>query len=711
MENITLVLAILLGAGFAGAWLCKLVNLPSVTGYICVGLLLGPSGLNLFSGEAVGAHLGHFIQIALMLISFGIGEHMEISRLRSSAKSVFLVGLGESLGAFVIVSLGCFIVIRLTGLTTMANAVVLAILLGSVSIATAPATTMHVIREIKAAGPLTTSLLAVIALDNGLAIMIFGITLAAVKHFTNTGQMDMTAMLYASLLEIGGAILLGIITGLLLDFVNSHLQQKSEILTAGLALLLLCGEAARIFGMSPLLAGMAAGFTIVNREHRDIRIFRTFNSFEPPIYVLFFTLAGVHLNLAALATAGWLGLAYFLCRTIGKIGGAGTGALLSKSPVTVKRYLGLALTPQAGVAIGLIFLINNDATGRAFAGIITPVVLAGVFMSETLGPILTKLAVKLAGEIPAAKAATAPLPTRNIPPDADSKGAQGLAEVPAGVPLVPWTWPKISTPIRAEGVVLFSATHLATGAALARMAAIMANYYQAYPMMARIIPQAGYNADMQDRSQTLLAAIRAEVSNMGSELYTVASHNNDIVRGILEVAAQSHTWGIVLGYALVSPAAFQDVIDRITAEAPCPTMIIKFSGVFHTERILVPFFHLRDLEAMKDPLKALAAVGQHRISLLRLMASSDTEQEVLAAKQQLVNWAAKERLSPLTTCEALATEARKETILREAKQHDLLLMAGPPPQALPQRLLFGSLHAAIAKGCEKTLVTVYPPGE
>jgi Kef-type K+ transport system membrane component KefB/nucleotide-binding universal stress UspA family protein len=525
--------------------------------------------------------------------------------------------------------------------------------------------------------------------------MIFGITLAAVNHFTTAGQSDILAMIYASVQEIGGAILLGVITGLLLDFVNSHLRHKNEILTAGLALLLLCGEAARIFGMSPLLAGMAAGFTIVNREHRDIRIFRTFNTFEPPIYVLFFTLAGVHLNLTALATAGWLGLAYFICRTVGKIGGAGVGALLAKSPVAVKRYLGLALTPQAGVAIGLIFLINNDAAGRDFAGIITPVVLAGVFMSETLGPILTRAAVKLAGEIPASQAA--------------DNGEQ--APVPAGVPLVPWTWPKIPTSLQAEGVVLFSATHLATGAALARMATIMANYYRAYPMMARIIPQAGYKHDMQERSQTLLAAVKAEVGNMGSELYTISNHNDDIANGILAVAAQSHTWGIVLGYALVSPAAFQDVIDRITAEAPCPTMIIKFCGVFHTERILVPFFHPRDLIAMKDPLKALAAVGQHRISLLRLMASSDTEQEVLAARQQLVDWAAKEQLSPLTTCEALATEARQETILREAKKHDLLLMAGPPSQALPQRLLFGSLHAAIARGCEKTLVTVYPPGE
>ena len=701
MENTTLILAILLGAGFTGAWLCKLINLPSVTGYICVGLILGPSGFNLFSEQAVGPQLEHFIQIALMLISFGIGEHMEIARLRSSARSVILIGLGESLGAFIMVSLGCFIIIQLTGLgSTILNSMVLAILLGSVSVATAPATTMHVLREIKAAGPLTTSLLAVIAMDNGLAIMIFGITLAAVNHLLTAGHGGIWTMIYASLLEICGSLLLGIITGLLLDFVNSRLHKKNEVLTAGLALLLLCGEAARIFGMSPLLAGMAAGFTIVNREHRDLRIFRTFNTFEPPIYVLFFTLAGVHLNVAALATAGWLGLAYFLCRTIGKIGGAGTGALLASSPLTVKRYLGLALTPQAGVAIGLIFLINNDATGSNFSAIVTPVVLAGVFMSETLGPILTRLAAKQAGEIP-----TASLAATSSGNDDDLK----QSAIPPGVPMVPWTWPKLSPPMHGEGVVIFGAGHIATGAALARMTTIFANYYDAYPMVAQIIPLTGYNAEKQAGDKDLLAALKAEVHNMGSELYAVTNKNDDIAQGILETARQSQARGIVLGHSAINPAAFQKIIGRIVAEAPCPTIIIKFSGTFHTERILVPFFHKQALKEIKDHLKAIAAVGQHRITLLRLMSSSDTEQDIRQAKEELTHWAATEKLSQLTTCQVISTEARQKTILKEAANYDLIIMAGPPAQALPQRLMFGSLHAAVAQGCEKTLVTVYPP--
>jgi Kef-type K+ transport system membrane component KefB len=167
------------------------------------------------------------------------------------------------------------------------------------------------------------------------------------------------------------------------------------MLTAGLALLLLCGEGSRLFGLSPLLAGMAAGFTIVNRAHRDIRLFRALNAFEAPIYVLFFTSAGIHFDFSALLVAGWLGLAYLGLRSFGKIIGAGVGGRFSRAPTVVQKYLGLSLVPQAGVAIGLLFLINDDPSVRIFAGFITPVVLTGVVLSELIGPVCAKFALNL----------------------------------------------------------------------------------------------------------------------------------------------------------------------------------------------------------------------------------------------------------------------------------------------------------------------------
>ncbi len=694
VENITLTLAILLGGGFLSGRLCQLIRLPSVTGYICVGLLLGPSGFNLIPGAAVGNQLQHFIQLALMMISFGIGEHMEIARLRSAARSLALIGIAEACGAFLMVSSGSLLIMKLSGLTAVIpHAPAVALLLGTVSIATAPATVMHVIRENKASGPLTTMLLAVIALDNGLAIMAFGVAMAIVNHLNAAGQGGMLAMISASILEIAGSLVIGVITGLLLDFINSHMSRKSDMLTGGLAILLLCGEAARLLNMSPLLAGMAAGSTVINREHRDSRLFRALNAFEPPIYVLFFTLAGVHLNLAALTTAGWLGLTYFFCRTIGKIGGAGVGSLLSSAPLQVKRYLGLALTPQAGVAIGLIFLIGNNPASSAYAEFITQVVLAGVLLSEISGPIFANLALKLADELPVA--------------NKNHHTGASLSTVPAGVPLVPWTWPRLSHLERPEGVVLFGVSHIATGAALARIAAIIAHFHQAYPLMLRVVPPA-YQPDKNRRAddQALLSAVQSEVQGMGSELYTIVKEENDVAAGILDTARQSGAWAIVMGCSPLPVS--QKICGKIIENAPCPTLIIKFGGVFHTERILVPIISLTGLDEIRIPLRAMAAVGRHKITLLLLMSSSDSDKDIKRAARGLEDWAAAEGLSAVTNCQVLATEARKDTVLAEAASHDLLIMAAPPPQALAQRLMFGSLYAAIAQGCEKTMITVYP---
>ncbi len=699
MENITLALAILLGGGFLSGRLCQLIRLPSVTGYICVGLLLGPSGINLVPGDAVGNQLQHFIQLALMMISFGIGEHMEIARLRSAAKSLALIGIAEACGAFLMVSLGSLLVMKVSGLTAVIpHASAMALLLGTVSIATAPATVMHVVRENKAAGPLTTMLLAVIALDNGLAIMVFGVAMAIVNHLNAAGQGGVLAMISASIMEIAGSLIIGIITGLLLDFLNSHMSRKSDMLTGGLAVLLLCGEAARLLNMSPLLAGMAAGFTVINREHRDSRLFRALNAFEPPIYVLFFTLAGVHLNLAALTTAGWLGLTYFFCRTVGKIGGAGIGALLSSTPLQVKRYLGLALTPQAGVAIGLIFLIGNNPASSGYSEFITQVVLAGVLLSEISGPIFANLALKLADEIPVGQLVEDK--KRNMP-------GVSVSTVPAGVPLVPWIWPRLSHLERPDGVVVFGVSHIATGAALARIAAIIAHFHQAYPLMIRVVPP-DYQPDQNRRAddQALISAVQSEVQGMGSELYTIVKEDNDVASSILYTARQSGAWAIVMGYSPLP--ATQKICGKIIENAPCPTLIIKFGGVFHTERILVPIISLAGLDEIRTPLRAMAAVGRHKITLLLLMSSSDSDKDIKRAAKGLEDWAAAEGLSTVTTCQVLATEARKDTVLAEAASHDLLIMAAPPPQALAQRLMFGSLYAAIAQDCEKTMITVYP---
>ena len=362
MNEATFGIAVLLATGLLFAKIVQLIRLPSVTGFILAGLVLGPSCFGLLSAETVGHQLDHFTQIALMLIAFGIGEHIELRRLGDVARDVGYIAVAQAVAAFVLVTLGCLLTAVLLGGAggVFRDQLVLSLLLGAVAVATAPAAILHVVRELGARGSLTATLMAVVAVDDGLAIMIFGMAVSASHQLVGqAGSSGLVAVL-ASLYEITASLAIGLITGLLIDLVLHKLHRRGEMLTAGLALLLICGETTRMLHLSPLLAGMMAGFVIINRAERDVRLFRAINAFEPPIYVLFFTLAGVHLDISALRLAGWIGVVYFIARIIGKYGGTWLGGRLSGAVPVVRNYLGLALIPQAGVAIGLVFMIASD---------------------------------------------------------------------------------------------------------------------------------------------------------------------------------------------------------------------------------------------------------------------------------------------------------------------------------------------------------------
>lgn len=708
MHETTLVLAILLSVGFAVAKLGQLIKFPSVTGYIIAGLLLGPSGFKLVTVDTISTNLEHFTQIALMLIAFGIGEHLDIKRLKHSIKSVGCIGLAETSGAFLFVGLGTFFIAIATGVGAQGwgiiDYIVLALLLGAVSVATAPAATLLVIRELKAAGPLTTILMAVVAVDDGLAIIMFGMTLSAARHLVGIGDSGIVMVSLFSFLEICGSLLLGVITGLLIDYIVNKLRRQSEMLTIGLALLLLCGEGARVFGLSPLLAGMAAGFTIVNRDFRDVRLFRALNAFEPPIYVLFFTLAGSQLHLSALALAGWLGLAYFFLRVFGKLAGAFIGARIANAPAAVQYYLGYALVPQAGVAIGLIFLIQSDPELAVYSSIITPVVLAGVVISELVGPVTARYAVEKAGE-------AAGTGREEEFPDLNETGQNGINDNSDEFQLMPWTWELLQPASFLDGFVIFGTAHSATAPGLARMATLIAHHYGALPMAVQVkTPGKSSNGNNTlDGTMTNYALIKTEINNLGYKMVNEVVLADDVAEGILASADKHKTWCIVLGYPLNGTAkSFQQVVENVAQNAPCPVIVARFTGVLHTERILVPIVGSRDLHAVSNIVSALAGVGRHRVTLLHLMPSNSTERELQECEHKILHWAEMEKLTPYVHCRAIATEFRQETILHEVCQHDLLIMAASEAYGF-KRIFFGSLAESVAQECTRPMLMIYNP--
>ncbi len=289
MLDVTLGLAILLTGGMFFAKIAQLFSLPSVTGFILAGLILGPSGFSVITADTVGHNLDHFIQIALMLIAFGIGEHIEIRRLGKIAKQVGYICFGQAAATFFLVALSTLVLSWALNIgKPFVHHGVLALLLGAVALANAPAAILHMVRELDARGPFTSILMAVIALGDGLAIATFGIVISITHQMVSPEDISLYSGALGSIYEIGGSLAIGAATGLLTDIVLHKTHNRGEMLTTGLALLLLCGELTRVLALSPLLAGMTAGFILINREERDIRLFRILGGFEPPILSFFY---------------------------------------------------------------------------------------------------------------------------------------------------------------------------------------------------------------------------------------------------------------------------------------------------------------------------------------------------------------------------------------------------------------------------------------
>jgi len=704
MHDVTLALAVILGAGFLVGKVGQLLRLPSVTGYIIAGLLLGPSGLNLVTEEAVIGKLDHFTHIALMLVAFGIGEHLEIGRLRRDAKNIGFIGISEAFGAFLFVGAGCFFVARISGVGgsgwQMQDFLVLGMLLGAVCIATAPATTLHIVRELKAAGPLTATLMAVVAVDNGLAIMFFGIATSAAHYMVGESTGYMGAAVISSVAEIFFSLLMGVITGLIIDFVIHRLKRRGEMLTMGLAMLLLCSETARALHLSPLLAGMAVGFTIVNRDRRDVRLFRVINHFEPPIYVLFFALAGAHLNLSNLMVAGWVGLVYFFLRALGKFIGCNLGARIASAPPAVINLLGFALIPQAGVAVALIFLVKSDAALTSYSSIIIPVVLGGVVLSELTGPIFARFALEKAGETSTGPRAVA-----------ESEGITGKengepAKKDDAIRLVPWTWEKLAPKADPEGAVIFGLSHSGSGPSLARMATLLAHYYGAHPTAVRVVLPGDESEAADLTSGISFEGVKAEARSLGYELDTRLVVDESVAQGILTLAHQVKTWAIILGHPREATLQeFNRVVEAVADKAPCQVIVVRLSGVLHTERILVPVIDMANLKMLAGVVRALSGVGKHVITLFRMVPSDAFEEEVEEAEEEFLEWIDDENLTPFVSCRAVATEARLEAIVAEAKAHDLIVMAASQTRGL-RRLFIGSLAEDVAEKCRNPMLIV-----
>ena len=370
-----------------GGKLVNRVHLPSITGWVIVGLLLGPSCLRVLTPE-ITELLQPIEGLALAVIALAIGGELTVRSLKKLGNAIITITWVQMLVTFGLVTLGTYLA---------CGSWALAALLGAMSAATAPAATVAVIHELKAKGPLTRTLLAVVALDDAFTIVLFGIVMSFVETALGGSALNVSS-LAAPFLEILLSTLLGVGAGLLGVVVLDRLQHRTEVLPFVLGLALLVGGVAELFGLSLLLAAMVAGSVIANLGKRPRVMFEALESVEQPIYILFFSLAGAKLQLGALGAVGLLGISYVLARSFGKILGNYLGAWLAKSPEAVRKYLGYAMLPQAGVAIGLAIVAFERLP--QYADVIMTTTLAAVFIYELIGPLAAKYALVKAGEVP-----------------------------------------------------------------------------------------------------------------------------------------------------------------------------------------------------------------------------------------------------------------------------------------------------------------------
>lgn len=385
--NTLFFLALILFSGLVFGRLVKLVRLPNVTGYLIAGLIIGPFGLNLISVNMV-TDLELISEMALAFIAFTIGVEFKLSYLKRVGMTPIIIAILEALGASVLVTLG----LVLAGVD-----VEIALLLGAIASATAPAATLMVIRQYKAKGPVTETLLSVVALDDAVALILFGFASAIVNVMQNPGGSSIAMAIIRPILEILGSFAVGFLLGLVFTIPLRYFKKGSNRLIITTGFVFLGSALADMLGLSPLLLCMCIGAMLVNASPDAKDIFKLTDGVTPPIFLMFFVVSGMSLNIAILPKIGLIGIVYIVVRVIGKILGAYLGSRLMKTPAVVQKYLGLSLIPQAGVAIGLALITTRILP--QYGEVIQAVVLGATFIYEMIGPVITKISLQKAGEI------------------------------------------------------------------------------------------------------------------------------------------------------------------------------------------------------------------------------------------------------------------------------------------------------------------------
>jgi Kef-type K+ transport system membrane component KefB len=393
----TIDLGLLILVGLALGRLAEKFKIPAVSGYLIAGLFLGP-----ISGIISQSDIQSFeiiTNIALGFIAFQVGNEFWLGKLKKTGRKVIIITIIQALLTTVVVVLVSLIFVELY----------IALVLGAIAAATAPAPIMMIVKKYHSKGELTDTLVPLVGFDDAVGVLIFSILLTISVSIVNPtiNHINLLTLVESPLFEIGVSVLIGtsigLVSGLLLRTIDKLEGQQEKNLDIIVIAVLLTTGVAMLFRASPILTPMISGAIVTNMIDKETYKIEelTLRSFIPPVMILFFTIAGASLKFDVILSAGVIGLIYIVSRTIGKMFGAYIGSVVTKSDRNIKRFLGFTLLPQSGVAIGLSVAAYNMISPHSEEGalVIKNVILASVLFFALIGPVLVKISLTKTGDI------------------------------------------------------------------------------------------------------------------------------------------------------------------------------------------------------------------------------------------------------------------------------------------------------------------------
>ena len=413
--DILLSIAIALFVGLLFTRVIKPLGLPAVTGYLVAGVLIGPYGLGIL-GRLLGIeglgftsmpyieHFGVISDVALGFIAFSIGNEFRLSQLKKIGKQATIIGIAQALVAAIFVDVALCVLSLILGEDVLPMSV--AITLGAVATATAPAATLMVVRQYKSKGKLTDILLPVVALDDAVGLIVFAVSFGIAKGMVS-GHVDVYSIIINPLIEIIASLILGAVMGFLFSETEKLFHSRSKRLSMSVTFVILTVAITMIripigpitIATSPLLSCMMLGTVFCNVCESSEELMERVDRWTTPLFILFFVISGAELELSVftqLAIVG-IGVVFIVFRSLGKMIGSSLSAKACGCDENIVKYLGITLLPQAGVALGM--SVTAMQLGEAKGSLVRNIVLFAVLIYELVGPLLTKMALTKAGEI------------------------------------------------------------------------------------------------------------------------------------------------------------------------------------------------------------------------------------------------------------------------------------------------------------------------